>query len=193
MNVEVKLDSLGNDPTLKNYETPSYEKKNYRNADELSFLQKNKKVKTVEAMLNESPSEAIESDISSFLKQFENSKDKADRIKVVMEGKSRLTKEVKELKEAISNNIAELMESKKAAIRLNNLIHKYEQKVITDQKSVALKLADEITLKELLKDKIHRELQGMRVSSSEYKELDQVNSDDIRRITTEVIKKIGPY
>jgi hypothetical protein len=139
------------------------------------------------------PEEAMETDIKVFLKQFENSKDKADKVKIVQDGKTRLLKDVKEIKEAISAHLAELMEAKKLAIKLNNLVHKYEKKAIADAKSENLKLADEITVKEILKDKLHREIQGMRVPPSEYKELEIVNPDDITNITRQILQKLGPY
>lgn len=140
-----------------------------------------------------SPEDSMTLDIKTFLSQFENSKDKADKIKTIMEGKSRLYQHAKEIKETVSVYLDELLEAKKLAIRLNNIVHKYEAKALNDQKSKSLKLADQITVKELLKDKIHREIQGVRIPSSDYSELDQVNPADIERISLEVSSKLGPY
>jgi hypothetical protein len=189
--IPVNLGSLGSDPTLKGYETPNYQKS--RESDESMFLEKTKKSKTESKFSVMAPEEAMETDIKVFLKQFENSKDKADKVKIVQDGKTRLLKDVKEIKEAISAHLAELMEAKKLAIKLNNLVHKYEKKAIADAKSENLKLADEITVKEILKDKLHREIQGMRVPPSEYKELEIVNPDDITNITRQILQKLGPY
>lgn len=85
----------------------------------------------------------------------------------------------------------ELLEAKKLAIRINNLVHKYEKKVQDDQSARSLTLADEITLKDLLRDKLHREVQWLRISKMEYRELDQVNPQDIKQISNEVSKKMG--
>jgi len=139
------------------------------------------------------PTDVMEHDIKKFLTQFENTKDKADRIKIVLDGKARLFKEAKEIKEVISGHLADLMEAKKLAIRLNNLVHKYEKKALDDQKDVDLKLADQITIKEILKDKIHREVQGMRISPTEYSELSQANQQDLDKITKDVYDKLGQY
>lgn len=54
-----------------------------------------------------------------------------------------------------------------------------------------LRLADVITLRKILSDKIHREIQGFRTSPSEYKELDQVNPQDIKKIINEIKMKLG--
>jgi len=56
-----------------------------------------------------------------------------------------------------------------------------------------MKLADQITLKELLRDKIHREIQGLRVSPTEFVELEQANQEDVELITKEIVKTLGEY
>jgi len=91
----------------------------------------------------------------------------------------------------VRDNLAELLQAKKLAIRLNNLVRKYEKKIVEDEKADSMKLADEITVKELLKDKLHRELQGLRVSSSEYEELNQANPEDIDKIRRKILETIG--
>ncbi len=54
-----------------------------------------------------------------------------------------------------------------------------------------LKLSDSIEIKKILVDKIQREMQGFRTSPSEYKELDQVNPEDIYRIINNIKAKLG--
>jgi len=190
MNVGIKVDNLGSDPTLKNYESPQIAKKTRSDTtDEESFIEK--KVKKSRNFMEETPTEAIENDISSFTKQFENVADKNERVKTFITGKARLIREAKDLKDAVRSNLAELLEAKKLAIRLNNLVRKYEKKIVEDEKADSMKLADEITVKELLKDRLHRELQGLRVSKSEYQELEQANPDDIDKIRKQILETIG--
>jgi hypothetical protein len=189
MNVGIKVDNLGSDPTLKNYESPQIEKHARSDIDdEASFLEKKIKSK---AFMEQTPSEAIENDIASFTKQFENTGDKNSRVKQLLTGKARLIKEAKELKEAVRDDLVELLQAKKLAIRLNNLVRKYEKKIVEDEKADSMKLADEITVKEMLKDKLHRELQGLRVSGSEYQELNEANPDDIDKIRKQILETIG--
>jgi len=190
MRVGISVDNLGSDPTLKNYESPQISKaSNNDSMDESSFIEK--KEKKSKNFMTQSPSEAIESDISSFTKQFENIGDKNDRVKTLITGKARLIREAKDLKDAVRAQLSELLEAKKLAIRLNNLVRKYEKKIVEDEKADSMKLADEITVKELLKDRLHRELQGLRVSKSEYQELEQANPADIDTIRRQILETIG--
>ncbi len=78
----------------------------------------------------------------------------------------------------------------RVSIKLKDLLIKFNQKMLKDKNS-NLKLADVITLRKILSDKIHREIQGFRTSPSEYKELDQVNPQDIKKIIKEIKMKLG--
>lgn len=50
-----------------------------------------------------------------------------------------------------------------------------------------MKLSDVISLKELLRNKIQKELQGFRTASADYASLDKINPDDVK----EIMKKIN--
>ena len=73
---------------------------------------------------------------------------------------------------------------------MRNLIANYEGKMQKDQLS-KLKLADEVTIKNLLRNKLQRELQGFRTSPAEYKELEIVNPSDITKIIHDIKLKLG--
>lgn len=176
------------DPTLSSYESP--ELKNEK-AAETNFIEKSNIKKTTKSKFEESPEEAINSDITAFARQFENTKDKKEKINIITEGRKRIILEAKDLKETIINDIAELLESKKLAIRLNNVIQTYEKKLIDDQESKRLKLGDEISVKAALKARLQKEIEGIRVSPEEYKELDVVNPEDIRNLTAEIVAKLN--
>lgn len=45
----------------------------------------------------------------------------------------------------------------------------------------------------MIKEKIHREIQGLRSSPTQFQELEIVNKDDISRVTKEVLNKLGQY
>jgi hypothetical protein len=108
----------------------------------------------------------------------------------VNEGKERLEKEAKELKEEAQKEVMDLLEAKNVALIMQNLLYQYESKLKLDQLS-QLKLADEVTLKNLLKEKLHREIQGFRTSADEYKELEKVNPNDIAQIITQIKQKLS--
>lgn len=139
------------------------------------------------------PEEVMKGDINVFLDQFKNTRDISDKVNVMVEGKNRLLKEINEIKETLLKDIDDLMGSKKLAIRLNNLVLKYEKRAQDGEQAKLLKLADEITVKDLIKEKIHREIQGLRSSPTKFQELEIVNKDDISRVTKEVLNKLGQY
>lgn len=195
--VPVNLGSIKNDnPTMKGYETPSYDKpsksQDSKSSSESteSFFQKKEVVKSKFDM---TPEEVIKGDINTFLDQFKNTRDVSDKVNVMVEGKNRLLSEINEIKETLLKDIDDLMGSKKLAIRLNNLVHKYEKRAQDAEQAKLLRLADEITVKDLIKEKIHREIQGLRSSPTQFQELEMVNKDDISRVTKEVLNKLGQF
>lgn len=195
--VPVNLGSIKNDnPTMKGYETPSYDKPSKSQESKSSsestesFFQKKEVVKSKFDM---TPEEVIKGDITTFLDQFKNTRDVSDKVNVMVEGKNRLLNEINEIKETLLKDIDDLMGSKKLAIRLNNLVHKYEKRAQDAEQAKLLRLADEITVKDLIKEKIHREIQGLRSSPTQFQELEMVNKDDISRVTKEVLNKLGQF
>lgn len=195
--VPVNLGSIKNDnPTMKGYETPSYDKpsksQDSKSSSESteSFFQKKEVVKSKFDM---TPEEVIKGDINTFLDQFKNTRDVSDKVNVMVEGKNRLLSEINEIKETLLKDIDDLMGSKKLAIRLNNLVHKYEKRAQDAEQAKLLRLADEITVKDLIKEKIHREIQGLRSYPTQFQELEMVNKDDISRVTKEVLNKLGQF
>jgi len=53
-----------------------------------------------------------------------------------------------------------------------------------------LKLSDVITIKKKLKKKLLREVQGLRTSSANFKEIRNLNKGDLKRIVKQIKKKI---
>lgn len=66
-------------------------------------------------------------------------------------------------------------------MKLSNLNNYYTTKIKRDQLS-EMKLADVITIRNTLRDKIHKEIQGFRTAPSQYELLDKVNPHDIEII-----------
>jgi len=172
------------DPTLSGYETPN-------------FIHKGEKVlpnsnihAPPAASLSTQMEHTVQQDIEKFVSQFENSKDKADRIKVLLEGKERLGQESNALAMEVVAEIEELLFAKEVAMKMNKVLGHYETKLRKDQLS-KLKLADEVTVKNILRDKLHRELQGFRTSPGEYKELEMVNPADIAKVIQNIKLKVG--
>lgn len=66
-------------------------------------------------------------------------------------------------------------------MKLSNLNNYYTTKIKRDQLS-EMKLADVIGIRNTLRDKIHKEIQGLRTAPSQYEELNKVNPSDIEII-----------
>ena len=103
--VPVNLGSIKNDnPTMKGYETPSYDKPSKSQESKSSsestesFFQKKEVVKSKFDM---TPEEVIKGDINTFLDQFKNTRDVSDKVNVMVEGKNRLLNEINEIKETL--------------------------------------------------------------------------------------------
>ena len=75
-------------------------------------------------------------------------------------------------------------------MKLTNLNNYYTTKIKRDQLS-SLKLSDVITVKNLLRNKILKEIQGLRTASSDYAELNNVNPQDIQIIMKEIKVQLG--
>ena len=97
-----------NNPTEAGYENPTYT--GNKKDENTSFIEKEK---SKAEKYNQNYDEAIHADIKKFITQFENTKDKADKVKVLEDGKARLTKEAQEIKDIISAEMNELLEAKK--------------------------------------------------------------------------------
>ena len=73
---------------------------------------------------------------------------------------------------------------------MNNVLAKYEVKLKKSQFS-KLKLSDVITLKNKIKKKLYREIQGLRTSSSNFSEIKNLNPNDLKRIIKQIKNKLG--
>jgi len=180
--VKVGGSTIG-DATLSGYETPSFIHKK-------ETIKTNEKAKSTTKQEDPHPEQTVADEMNTFIGQFENSKDKAERSNILLQGKTRLAAESQELRKKIEADIKELLFAKEVAIKLNNLIVNYEQKLTKDTLS-KMKLSDEITIKNLLRDKLQREMQGFITSPGEYKELDAINPEDLQRIIGQIKQKIG--
>ena len=108
----------------------------------------------------------------------------------MVDGKKRICAETQSLSTQIEAELKDLLFAKEVAIKMRNVLANYEGKMRKEQLS-KLKLADEVTIKNLLRDKLQRELQGFRTSPSEFKELEVINPADITNIIRDIKLKLG--
>jgi len=182
----VKIDgSAFNDPTLSGYEAP-----NFIHKGEKQIPNKNIHAPANINGVNAQMQSSIQQDIEKFISQFDNAKDKAERTKVLLEGKHRLSAEAKQLSMVVQAELKELLAAKELAVKMNSVLNNYEHKLKADAMA-HLKLADIVTVKNLLRDKLQREMQGFRTSPAEFQELEKINPVDIQNIIHEIKLKIG--
>lgn len=79
----------------------------------------------------------------------------------------------------------ELLFAKEVALKLTNLNNYYTTQIKRTKLS-GLKLSDVITIKELLRAKIQKEIQGLRTASADYADLDRVNPEDVSLIMKKI-------
>lgn len=186
VSVQFAKDSM-KDATMSGYEAPELKGGKERASADAAFMQLNEKSQN---RLDQTPEQSVSADINSFTANFKSGKSLSDKVVTLIDGRARLLQEAKDLKKAILGDVTNLIESKRLAIRLNDLVQKYEKKLITDQEEKSLKLADEITLKEQLIEKLKLEFQGIRTSPSQFPQLEIVNPEDIERITNEIVNSL---
>ena len=74
-------------------------------------------------------------------------------------------------------------------MKLTNLNNYYTTQIKRTQLS-GLKLSDVITLKQLLRNKIQKEIQGFRTASADYADLEKLNTDDVKEIMRKINAEI---
>jgi len=165
-----------------------------------NFMHKNEKIKESEETengseaSNQDPAVFLKSnmmkDIGDFTAQFDNTRDKAERIATLIKGKRRLQEEMVNISKGVQVQMKELFQAKEVALKLTQLNNYYTTKIKREQLST-LKLSDVISVKNLLRTKILKEIQGLRTASADYADLDNVNPKDIQIIMKEIRIQLG--
>ena len=104
-------------------------------------------------------------------------------------GRKKLEKEIDALKLTVQREIENILGAKEAAVLLHNLSLKYDTEIA--RKNADLQIADEVTLKKMLKEKVYKEIQGFRTYPQEYTELDKVIPDDIKNVIVQIKQKLS--
>ena len=172
---------------LQNYEIPVL--KNSKNND-LNFVEKLAKKITTKNRLDMMPLEAISQDIKNISSMKFNSEDNISKHNKIYEERESLIKDSIDLKTSVIADISNLLKAKVIAVRINNLVENYEKKLIDMQEDKRLKLSDVMDLKKMLKEKLKAEVQGIRTTDSQFKDLEKLNPDDVKKVTDQVISSL---
>jgi len=189
-----KKDEVTSNEQIDDILSSKYEKPRIvRKETEPSFLEKslNKNNKNKDFVIAErTPDQEIQDDLSYFTSILSNAKTPTDKLKFVMNGRERLIREYYQLRDEIEKDLIQLIESKKAAIKVNKIIKSYEKYLITAQEEKRLRLGDEIGVKQLLKEKLKKEVQGIRSSPYQFKLLEEIEPSQIENVTKQVFQKL---
>lgn len=107
----------------------------------------------------------------------------------MIKGRKKLEKEIETLKLTIQSEIDTILGAKEVAVLMHNLSLKYQAEI--QRQNSAVQIADEVTLKKMLKEKLYKEIQGFRTFPSEYQELEKVDQNDIHLIVNSVQQKLS--
>lgn len=179
--IPVQMGAGTNDPTLSGYESPN-------------FIHKNEKVLPVVngALIPDmqaSITTAASDDLQDFTSQLGNSHSKQEKLDILIKGRKKLEKEIETLKLTIQSEIDTILGAKEVAVLMHNLSLKYQAEI--QRQNSAVQIADEVTLKKMLKEKLYKEIQGFRTFPSEYQELEKVDQNDIHLIVNSVQQKLS--
>lgn len=109
---------------------------------------------------------------------------------IVKRVRQRLRDETKSLTKNIAAEMDNLLKNKSIANKLENLLKKYSLKVKKDQFEES-KVVDREQLKRELKEKILREVQGLRTFSNKESLLSKVNQKELNKIIKKIKSKLA--
>lgn len=191
MSVPVKLEmsnKFKNNPSFANYENPS-------------FLQhkSDKKPKgsgphTINVpkmpMITPALIAASQKDVKLIKKKLHKAHTKKQKLKALIFSKKVLKNGAKKLQDKIKKEIGKVLGAKKTAINLSNTMNKIALQIKKENAS-KLKLTDRIKVKNQLKHKIFREVEGFRDTGKAYTLLRKVNRKDLRKILNQIKARLG--
>jgi len=178
--VNLEMGSITNDGALSSYETPMFLSKNQR---QLPLLPK-------VPMLSPNLVANSHADTLKIKGTLSAARNKSQKIRALNSEKRRLKGESKNITNLVSREIQQLLTAKGVGMKLNNLLQKYTMKLKRDQLS-KLKLVDRVQIKNELKAKLSKEVEGFRTAGSEYLDVEKVDPIDLKRIVTQIKKKLG--
>ena len=184
--VQINQGSMVNDATLSNYETPLFLSKGPKKLNipmsDYVMLRKAEaedagrlKKKLLAAKSKKARINARKLSLNHFLVKFE---------------KKRLREEAKRLGKSLAAEMENLLKSKSISSKLDSLLKKYSFKVEKDQLAKS-KVVDREQIKKELKQKILREVQGLRSFSNKESLLSKVDQKDLNKVINKIKNKLG--
>jgi len=118
------------------------------------------------------------------------SKQTHDQLCALRQEKSRLKEDFHKVTKSVSSELQNLLDTKRVGQKLEGLLKKYTRKIQHD-KIAALPLIDRVQIKRELKEKLLREVEGLRTSGTQYENVAKVDREDLKKMTTKIKKSLG--
>jgi len=132
----------------------------------------------------------VEGDLMIMKDRLRYARSKREKVKALDDGIIRLNKEIREISHHLEHSVDDILEAKETGNILNNVLDHYEHSLHLHEAS-HLKLVDVVEIKNDLKRKLYKEIQGIRTSDHDYPSLRKVNKEDIRRVIQTIKDKLG--
>lgn len=186
----VRIQNLDlNEKGLKNLEKPVFISKGQKSTNESN---------TVPLEGNHAPiSNTVQSvanlDVQEIKQRLGNLKEaeRTKKLKALNKARFAIQQSINELRKNIKKETNELLSAKSSSLSLTTILHGYEQRLKKDQLA-HLKLADRVEIKNKLKDKLIKEMQGFRTRPSDYKELLDVDKVAIKEVIKAIKSQLEP-
>lgn len=212
--VRINKGGVVEDATLSGYETPSFLHKDEKKIDHkklnnghqaIKKLISNKKAdkkekKKIKSQLKINiPSQPMSNpDLSAtsvydlnYVKNAVSAATQMSQKKKAMKAEcKRLRDGAKVLSKQLNDQVNVLLKSKTVSNKLDDIMKKYQIKMKTDEMS-KIRLVDRVAAKRELKNKLFKEVQGLRTASSNYNRVAKINKNDIKNIVSKIKSKLG--
>jgi len=116
--------------------------------------------------------------------------EKTKRLRALTSAKSDLIKDAKRFKSELISETDKLLSAKSSSLSLINVLNRYTKRLSAD-KSAQLKLTDKVSVKNELKDKLIKEIEGFRTRPAAYQDLLRVDKGQIDGIVREIKKRLN--
>ena len=184
--VQINTKSMVQDATLSNYETPLFLSKGPRKL--------NIPMKDYIALRRAEGEDARILREKLIAQKSYKARIKARKLDIfyflVKQERDRLRDETKALTKNLTGELDNLLKSKKISQKLEVLLKKYEMKVKKDQLEKS-KVVDRQQLKKELKEKILREVQGLRSFANKESLLSKVNQKELNKVINKIKRKLA--
>jgi hypothetical protein len=115
--------------------------------------------------------------------------ERTKKLKALQNARAQIVKESKSIKKDLLASTNSLLSAKSASLSLSAILKRYQKRLEGD-KLAKLKLTDRVEVKNQLKDKLIKEIQGFRTSPAAYKELLKVEKGSIDNIVKQIKSKL---